>query len=61
MKSQLTDPAFSTRSIFLLLIAMACALISIVKGYEAIWSVVEWIGGISALALVASLVSDARK
>ena len=61
MKTQSTEPAFSALSIFFLLIAMACAWISIVRGYESIWPMVEWIGGVSALALIASLVRDARK
>lgn len=55
------QPAFSTLSICFLLIAVASALVSIVRGYEAVWSIAEWIGGISAIALVASLINDARK
>lgn len=61
MRPESLEPAFSTRSIVLLLIAVGCALVSIVRGYEAVWTVAEWVGGISALALIASLVSDARK
>lgn len=61
MKTESTEPAFSVLSIFFLLVAIACALVSIVRGYESIWPVAEWVGGISALALVASLVNDARK
>jgi hypothetical protein len=61
MNRQSLDPAFSTRSIIFLLIAIACGLISLVRGYESIWLVAEWTGGISALAFIASLVSDARK
>ena len=61
MKPRLSTSAFSTRSIFLLLIAVACALISIVRDYTWMWPVAEWIGGISALALIASFASDVRK
>lgn len=61
MRPQSTEPAFSTLSIWFLLIALASALVSIVSGYESIRSVSEWICGISALALVASLINDARK
>lgn len=61
MKTQSAEPAFSMLSIVLLLIAIAAALVSIVRGYESIWPVAEWVGGISALALVASLINDARK
>lgn len=61
MKTRSAEPAFSTLSIVLLLIAIAAALVSIVRGYESAWPVAEWIGGVSALALVASLVNDARK
>jgi hypothetical protein len=61
MKTQSTEPAFSTLSMVLLLIAVACALVSIVRGYASIWPIAEWVGGISALALIASLVNDARK
>lgn len=45
----------------LLLVAVASALISIVRGNEFIWSATDWIGGICAVALVASLIHDARK
>lgn len=61
MKTQSTEPAFSMLSICFLLIAVASALVSIVTGYESIRPVAEWICGISSLALVASLVNDARK
>lgn len=61
MKTQSTEPAFSVLSIVLLLIAIACALVSIVRGYASMWPMAEWVGGISALALIASLVNDARK
>lgn len=61
MKSQSTEPAFSTLSIFFLLIAVASALVSIVKDYESIWPIADWICGISVLALVASLIYDARR
>lgn len=61
MKSQSTEPAFSTLSIFFLLTAVASALVSIVKDYESIWPIADWICGISVLALVASLIYDARR
>jgi len=61
VKSQSTEPAFSTLSTCLLLIAVASALVSIVKDYQSIWPVAEWICGISVVSLVASLVYDARK
>lgn len=61
MKPQSTESAFSMLSICFLLIAVASALVSIVRGYESIRSIAEWVCGISVLALVASLVNDARK
>ena len=61
MKGQPTEPAFSILSTCLLLIAVVSALVSIVKDYQPIWPVAEWICGISVLALVASLIYDARK
>ena len=61
MKSQSAEPAFSTLSTCLLLIAVASALVSIVRDYQSIWPVAEWICGISVVSLVASLVYDARK
>ena len=61
MRSQSIEPAFSTLSIFFLLIAVASALVSIVREYEAIWSIAEWVCGISVVALVASLINDSRK
>lgn len=45
----------------LLLVAIASALISIVREYEAVWPVADWICGISVVALIASLVRDARR
>ena len=45
----------------LLLIAASSALISMVRGNESIWSATDWIGGICSIALVVSLVNDARK
>lgn len=61
MRPQSTQPAFSTLSILFVLVATASALVSIVRGYEAIREVAEWICGISVLALGASLINDARK
>ena len=61
MKSKSTMLALSTASTGLLLIAVISALVSIVKGNEFIWSTMDWIGGICSVALVASLVNDARK
>lgn len=61
MKPQSSEPAFSNLSIALLIVAAACALVSIVRDYEPIWTVAEWVGGISVLAFIASLVNDARK
>ncbi|HTV84633.1 MAG TPA: hypothetical protein VME63_04470 [Dyella sp.] len=61
MRTQSNDPAFSTRSIFFLLMAAASALVSIVREYQMVWTVAEWICGISVLALIASLIADARK
>jgi hypothetical protein len=61
MKTDTTEPAFSTLSICFLLIAVASALASMVTGYESIRPVADCVGGISALALVASLINDARK
>ena len=60
-RSQPDQPAFSTLSVWLLLIAVASALVSIVRGYEPIQTIAEWVCGISVIALVASLVYDARK
>jgi hypothetical protein len=61
MRIQSNDPAFSTRSVCFLLIAAASALVSIVREYEVFWTVAEWICGVSVLALVVSLIDDARK
>ena len=61
MRTQLTEPAFSTRSIFFLLLAVASGLVSIIRDYGFIWAVAEWVCGVSMLALVASLILDARK
>lgn len=60
-RSQPDQPAFSTLSTWLLLMAVASALASLVRGYESIQSVAEWVCGISVVALVASLINDARK
>ena len=60
-RSQPNEPAFSTRSTCFLLIAVASALVSMVRDYESVWQIAEWICGISVLALVASLVYDARE
>jgi len=61
MKTQMTEPAFSARSIFFLLVAVTSALVSIVRDYDFIWAVSEWVCGVSVIALVASLIIDARK
>lgn len=61
MKERSSEPAFSTLSICLLLMAVASALVSIVKDYESIWPIADWICGISVVALIASLIYDARK
>ena len=61
MKSQSTAPAFSVLSTGLLLIAVASALISVVRGNEFTWTATDWIGGICSVALVLSLINDARK
>ena len=61
MKTHSTEPAFSTLSIIFLLIAVASTLVSLVKEYEPIWPIADWICGISVLALVASLINDSRK
>ena len=61
MKTHSSEPAFSNLSVCFLLIAVASGLVSIVRGYESIWPIAEWICGIGALALVASLINDARK
>jgi hypothetical protein len=61
MKSQSTEPAFSTLSICFLLIAVASALVSVVKEYESIWLIADGVCGISVVALVASLINDWRK
>lgn len=61
MKTHSSEPAFSNLSVCFLLIAVASGLASFVRGYESIWSIAEWICGISVLALVASLITDARR
>lgn len=61
MKSQSAEPAFSTLSIIFLLIAVASVLVNIVDEYEPIWPMANWVGGISALALIASLIYDTRR
>lgn len=45
----------------LLLIAVASALISAVRDNEFTWTATDWIGGICSVALVLSLINDARK
>jgi hypothetical protein len=65
MKNHVVKRALSTSSISLLLVAVVSALVStllsIVGGHELIWLTANWICGISVVALVASLISDARK
>lgn len=61
MKTQSSEPAFSMLSICFLLIAVASGLAGMVTGYESIRPMADWICGISALALIVSLINDARK
>lgn len=58
---KLRGESFSTLSTCLLTVAVASAMASIVRIYEPLWPIVDWICGVSAVALVASLVRDARK
>ena len=65
MKNRAARGAFSTLSTSLLLAAVAGAvartLASVLWDHESIWRVANWICGISVVALVASLINDARK
>jgi hypothetical protein len=61
MKSHAAKRAFSTSSVSLLLVAAVSALVSMVGDHELIWRTANWICGISVVALVASLIHDARK
>ena len=61
MKTRSTRPAFSMLSTSLLLIAMGGALLGLMWGYPSIRIAADWVCGISVVALLASLVNDARK
>jgi hypothetical protein len=61
MKKALSESSFSTLSTCLLVVAVASAMASIVRVYEPLWPVVDWICGVSAVALLVSLIHDARK
>lgn len=65
MKNHVAKRAFSTLSVSLLLVAavgaLASALLSMVGDHELVWRTANWICGISVVALVGSLIRDARK
>lgn len=62
MKTSSAPPAFSPLSIGLLVVAATCALFSLVRHeFPVLWMGAEWICGISVLALLGSLIHDARR
>lgn len=61
MKSPSAKRAFSTWSACLLFVAVVSALVSVIRAYEPFWLVAQWVCGISVVALVVSLIVDARK
>jgi hypothetical protein len=65
MKGHAAKRALSTLSISLLLIAVAAAVVGALAGvvwdYEPVRRIAAWICGFGVVALVASLVNDARK
>ncbi|WP_426663898.1 hypothetical protein [Rhodanobacter aciditrophus] len=60
MKPRPSQPAISTRSTCLLLVAMAGALLGLVQGHPLVRLIADWTCGIGVIALAASLVRDAR-
>lgn len=60
-KPRAARPAISTLSACLLLIAMAGALLGLVRTHPQVRSIADWTCGIAVIALAASLVHDARK
>lgn len=61
MKTSSAPPAFSPLSIGLLVAAAVSALFSLVRNeFPVLWTGAAWICGISVLALLGSLIRDAR-
>jgi hypothetical protein len=62
MKLPSAPPAFSPLSIGLLVVAVASALLSLVRDeFPVLWTGAAWICGISVLALLGSLIHDMRR